>query len=383
MTIDFNEFVKLIPELLDIDEILSTDFFDKIHNYVGINNYNIYLLNSDTLNLIYPSETEIEISAKLSEKLFKGKELEKQELKTLYKTKNELFLDYLKIKGSIFGIIIYEKENFTEENITILNIITKLLSNKLKEKELQKIIQNQLKTLTKAVEEVKSAEKIKTDFIANVSHELRTPLNAILGFSELLSNNLVGNLNEKQTEYTEDIKVSAIHLLGIVNEILDMSKIESNSVKIFKQKFNLKQAIEEVINILYPLIKRKNLTIIKDYEPELMINADYQKIQQILFNLLSNAIKFTDEGGTITVHTELTVSNVIFSITDTGIGIKKSDYKKIFKKFTQLNDANVKKEASTGLGLTITMEYVKLHNGTIVISSEINEGTTFTIRIPY
>lgn len=382
MTTNYNDFIKLIPELFDVDAILSKDFFDKIHNYVGIMSYNIYLLNSDSLNLIYPQKKTIEIPKELSEKLFKGLELNSDETKLLKKSNHELFTDYLKVKGAIYGVIVYEKETFLEDDITILNIITKLISTKVKDNELQKIIQTQLKTLTSALQATKETDKIKSEFIANTTHELRTPLNAILGFTDLLSNKLVGELNQKQAEYTDDIKVSALHLLGIINEILDISKIESNTVKLFKTSFELNTVIEEVVEILYPLSNKKYIKISKNLETDLMINADYQKLKQVLFNLLSNAIKFTENGGSVIIGTKANSNIIEISITDTGIGIKKGDCKKIFEKFTQLNDSSTKKETSTGLGLTISNEYVKLHEGTIEVTSEVGKGSTFTVKIP-
>ena len=165
----------------------------------------------------------------------------------------------------------------------------------------------------------------------------------------------------------------------MINEILDISKIEANSTHLIKQSFNISMAIDEVLNTLYPLFKQKNIKLEKnviDFE----ICADYLKIKQILFNLISYAIKFTKDEIFITIQKDDV--NAQISIKDNGVGIEKKNQKKIFKKFTQIKDYSIKKESSTGLGLTITNEFVKMHNGKITLESELNKGANFTVKIP-
>ena len=253
------------------------------------------------------------------------------------------------------------------------------MSYKIKDKELSEVFKSQVKLLSKAVNETKNAEQIKTEFIANVSHELRTPLNAIIGYADLLQNKKLGELNNKQLEFINNIQTSSLHLLEMINEILDISKIEANSTHLIKQSFNISMAIDEVLNTLYPLFKQKNIKLEKnviDFE----ICADYLKIKQILFNLISNAIKFTKDKIFITIQKDDV--NAQISIKDNGVGIEKKNQKKIFKKFTQIKDYSIKKESSTGLGLTITKEFVKMHNGKITLESELNKGANFTVKIP-
>ena len=241
-------------------------------------------------------------------------------------------------------------------------------------------------TIQKQNEKILAADKIKTEFLANTSHELRTPLNAIIGFSEVLSKQLFGNLNEKQSEYVRDIHVSGLHLLGMINEILEISKIEAKAIKLAPSTFNLKMSLSEVVNIVHPLADKKKIHLIKNAKEDVEIHADYQKVQQILYNLLSNAIKFTKEGGHIETGYKLTSGvtkkAVKIYVKDDGIGIDKKHHDKIFDKFVQLHNIYCKNESSTGLGLTITKELVQLHGGKISFESEPDKGTTFFVTLP-
>jgi len=185
---------------------------------------------------------------------------------------------------------------------------------------------------------------------------------------------LAGELNDKQKDYLNDIKISSLHLLEMINEILDMSKIEAGAITLTPREFEIKQAVDETVNIIRPLLKHKLTLRIENFT----IKADYQKIQQILFNLLSNAIKFTPEGGEITIETKLE-KNAIISIADSGIGIDTKNLKKIFEKFEQVDSSAPN---STGLGLTITQELVKLHNGEIFVESTLGKGSKFTVALP-
>lgn len=291
----------------------------------------------------------------------------------------------LTVKNTVFGVIIITGEKFSEYDKKIFKICASIISNITKDIEISKIIKMQVEALQEGYEKVQEssrkileAEKVKSNFISHISHELRTPLNSILGFSDMLEKEFVGELNEKQKEYINDIQTAGLHLLGMINEILDMSKIEANAVKLNLRTFDIKQVITETINIIHPLMVKKSLNIsteIKDFK----IKADYQKIQQILFNLLSNAIKFTPQNGKITVKASNGKKYITISVEDNGIGIDKKYHKKIFEKFEQFALQN---ESSTGLGLAITKELVKLHKGTIKLNSEISKGSKFTISLP-
>lgn len=291
----------------------------------------------------------------------------------------------LKLKNTVFGKIIITGNNFTQSDKKIFHTCASVIANITKDSEISKIIKMQVNALQngyieiqKSNKKIVEAEKIKTKFLSHISHELRTPLNSILGFSDLLEKEYIGKLNTKQKEYVNDIKISSLHLLSMINEILDMSKIEAGAIKLTLKNFNISQAVTEVINILEPLIMKKKITLKTEIQ-NIDINADYQKIQQILFNLLSNAIKYTPDKGLIKITTIKDNNSLKISIKDNGIGISPKNHKKIFNKFEQLDQA---KENSTGLGLAITKELIKLHKGKIQVKSQVGEGANFVITLP-
>lgn len=371
---DLSNILDTYTELFDIDKILSEDTFDRIKKVVNFEKVRVYTISPNELTGIYPTRRSKYISDKLSKGLYKGCIEHSEEI-----SKKRHYITYLKVKTIIYGIAVFEDGEFDENSKNILNAFTKIISYKIKDEELSEVFKTQLKTLSEAITKSKTAEKIKTDFIANVSHELRTPLNAIIGFSDLLQNKRIGELNEKQTGYVKDIQASSINLLGMINEILDISKLENSSTQLVKQTFDISMVINEVTTLLYPLFEKKNIKLIKNIE-EFEINADYQKIKQVLFNLLSNALKFTKNK--IKIIVQKIDSKVVIKVIDNGIGIEKKNQKKIFNKFTQINDYSTKNESSTGLGLTISKEFIKLHNGKIEVESELNKGATFIITLP-
>lgn len=289
----------------------------------------------------------------------------------------------LSIKNTAFGILTISRDNeFTNEEEIIFKTCSSVISNLIKDIEISKIINMQVKALQEGILETSNAyksAKSENEFFANFSHELRTPLNSIISSSELLSEQIFGTLNSKQQEYINDIRIAGLHLLGMINDILDMAKIEAKSMKLNLTEFNLSQAADEVCNILKPLAHKKSIEITKNFSSEDKITADYSKIQQIFFNLLSNAIKYTPENGKIEIIIEKETDFISFIIKDNGIGISPKDKKRIFKKFVQLgNEKN-----SNGLGLTITQELVKLHKGTISLVSSPNKGSHFTVKLPF
>ncbi len=320
-----------------------------------------------------------------------------QEIKTkkdnlLYS--NTLF-SKLAIKESVFGIIVLSSDKImTPEIKTSFLALSQIISYKIKDYELNEVFKIQLKALQEAMTEKQEAyeiikkqhkklqelDKTKNLFLANISHELRTPLNAIIGFSQALDSKIFGDLNEKQAEYIKDIQISSLHLLGMINEILDISKLEAHAMKFSPIELNPSQTIQEVVNILEPLYENKNITVKFNPNFECKIKADYQKFQQILYNLLSNAIKFTKEKGEIEIIQSKKDKNYTLKIKDNGIGIDKKFHNKIFKKFVHINNVYSKNQNSTGLGLTITKELVKLHKGKISLESEVNKGTTFILE---
>ncbi|MHB8881007.1 MAG: hybrid sensor histidine kinase/response regulator [Thermodesulfovibrionales bacterium] len=254
-----------------------------------------------------------------------------------------------------------------------------------------------------------SANRSKSDFLANMSHELRTPLNSILGFSEVLIDGLFGTLNERQKEYAQDIYNSGKHLLALINDILDLSKVEAGKLELEPSSIILKDVLDAALSLFREKAMKHNLKLSLEMEPEatVEIEADERKFKQIMFNLLSNAVKFTPDGGRVHVaarlvdHSRLmarsntgsgseqaSVSNkpdrnfIEVSVSDTGIGIKPGDLPKLFREFTQLESAYEKRFEGTGLGLALTKRLVELHGGNIWVESEFGTGSTFTFVIP-
>jgi len=229
-----------------------------------------------------------------------------------------------------------------------------------------------------------SVSKIKSEFLANMSHELRTPLNSILGFSELLKLNYHGELNEKQGEYVDYIHTSGKFLLSLINDILDLSKVEAGKIELVIEKISLSETVNETLNLVKEKAIEHNIILEVELDPETdFIEADKMRVKQILFNLLGNAVKFSKEdGGTVTVTARKAGSMAQVSVSDTGIGIREEDMGKLFKEFQQLDSGLSRKYEGTGLGLAISKKLVELHGGTITAGSKYGEGSTFTFSLP-
>jgi signal transduction histidine kinase len=226
------------------------------------------------------------------------------------------------------------------------------------------------------------ASQHKSEFLANMSHELRTPLNAILGFSEVLAQGMFGAVNEKQSEYLHDILDSGRHLLSLINDILDLSKIEAGRMELELTDFDLPQAIQNALTLVRERALRRGIAlhhVIDDRVGD--IRADERKVKQVLLNLLSNAIKFTPEGGRIEVRAAPADGTVEVSVTDTGIGIAPEDQDAVFEEFRQVGAAD-KKAEGTGLGLTLSRKFIELHRGQIRATSQVGVGSTFTFTLP-
>ena len=226
------------------------------------------------------------------------------------------------------------------------------------------------------------ASQHKSEFLANMSHELRTPLNAIIGFSEVLSERMFGELNEKQEEYSKDIHASGQHLLSLINDILDLSKIEAGRMELELTDFHLPTALDSALTLVRERAGRRGIALHLSVDKRLgQIQADERKVRQIVLNLLSNAIKFTPEGGRIEVGAVLKDGSVEVSVSDTGVGIAPEDQEAVFEEFRQVGTAD-KKVEGTGLGLTLCRKFVELHGGKIWVKSQIGAGSMFTFTIP-
>src|SRR3989441_3625588 len=227
------------------------------------------------------------------------------------------------------------------------------------------------------------ANRHKSEFLASMSHELRTPLNAVIGFSEVLLDRMFGELNPKQDEYLQDILTSGRHLLSLINDILDLAKIEAGRMELEGTDFHLPQAIDNSLTLVRERAARRAITLAIDVDPRLgEIKGDERKVKQVLLNLLSNAIKFTPEGGRVGVQARLADGFTEISAADTGVGIAPEDHEAVFEEFRQVGADYAKKHEGTGLGLTLSRRFVELHGGKIWVKSQLGQGATFTFTLP-
>ncbi len=227
------------------------------------------------------------------------------------------------------------------------------------------------------------ANQHKSEFLANMSHELRTPLNAIIGFSEVLLERMFGELNEKQDDYLKDIFTSGKHLLSLINDILDLSKIEAGRMELDLGDFDAAQALANAMTLVRERAQTHGIALALEADGVVgELRADERKFKQILLNLLSNAVKFTPDGGKVVVHATLTDTGIEVGVTDTGVGISAEDQLVVFDEFKQVGRHYTNKHEGTGLGLALTKRFVELHGGTLALQSEPGVGSTFTFTIP-
>jgi len=249
---------------------------------------------------------------------------------------------------------------------------------------LERKVEDRTQELEQANIKLRKADQLKSEFLANMSHELRTPLNAIIGFAEILRDGLCGKLNEEQMASVLDIHESGKHLLQMINDILDLSKVEAGKMELRLEEFLLSEAIDNVLSIVRDMFNRKRLNLqvsVQDNIP--YINADQVKFKQIMYNLLSNAVKFTPENGSVTINASFDKDKFLVSVEDTGIGIAPENHETIFDEFRQLDSSRSRKYEGTGLGLALTRRLVELHGGSIWVESEgLGKGAKFFFTLP-
>jgi len=268
--------------------------------------------------------------------------------------------------GSEFPVEISLSPLETEDGTLVSSAIRDITERKLFERQLQ------------------VANRLKSEFLANMSHELRTPLNSIIGFSEFLVDERAGPVNTKQKEYLNDVLNSGRHLLQLINDVLDLSKIEAGRMDVFPEALTLSKIIDEVCSTIDPLARKKGISITHSISsvPE-SISLDQQKLRQVLYNLLSNAVKFTNDGGRVEIIVNADDGDRLqMQVKDTGIGIKPEDFNKLFIEFQQLGSAPERHHQGTGLGLALTKKIVELQNGSIGVESTVGEGSVFTVVLP-
>ena len=231
--------------------------------------------------------------------------------------------------------------------------------------------------------QLEAASRHKSEFLANMSHELRTPLNAILGFSEVLAERMFGEVNEKQAEYLQDILSSGRHLLSLINDILDLSKVEAGRLELELGRFHLPNALDNALTLVRERAIRHGITLTQTVDAAVGdIVADERKVKQILLNLLSNAVKFTPEGGRVGLTATAVDGVMTIAVSDTGVGIAPDDQAAIFEEFRQVGREDARKQEGTGLGLTLAKKFVELHGGRIWVQSQAGQGSTFSFTLP-
>jgi signal transduction histidine kinase len=230
--------------------------------------------------------------------------------------------------------------------------------------------------------EVERANRLKSEFLASMSHELRTPLHTIIGFSELLAEELKGPLNESQKRFIGHIHKDSLHLLALINDVLDLSRIEAGRLELQPESFEMAAAMDETLSSIKALAAPKSITVERRGGNGVELHADRVRFKEILYNLLSNAVKFTADGGKVWIETAADALTIRVSVVDTGIGIPADEHESVFDKFYQAGPTTKGVREGTGLGLAITKRLVEQHGGKLWVVSELGKGSRFTFSLP-
>jgi len=300
-----------------------------------------------------------------------------------------LALEAIRKDGSRFPVEISLSPSDSAEGFRVTAIIRDTTERRTAEERLRRVREDYTQQLAEANaelemtnRELERANRLKSEFLASMSHELRTPLHTIIGFSELLGEKLEGPLNEKQMRFVQHIHKDALHLLELINDVLDISKIEADRLELRPEAFDFTALIAESLASVRSLADAKSHRVETNSNVPTAIEADRLRIKQVLVNLLSNAIKFTPEGGRIGLEAHVQDSFVVVSVRDTGVGIPRDEHDAIFDKFHQVGATTKGVREGTGLGLAITKRLVEQHGGRIWVQSKPQEGSTFLFTLP-
>lgn len=293
------------------------------------------------------------------------------------------------IRDELFGglaLMTHTPRTFTDDEIHLLERIADhtaiALSNAQSYEYLEQLVQKRTQELEREKQISESANRAKSEFLTHMSHELRTPLTGILGFSSLLLKEVFGTLNPKQRQYIQGVQSCGQHLLELINDLLDLSKIEAGKEELFLETVIVQEICEACINMIREVATNRGLQLSLKIDPAVSVcRADKRRLKQILFNLLSNAVKFTEVGS---VHLNVTQSDdaLHFAVIDTGIGIAEADQSKLFQSFYQLDGGLNRKYEGTGLGLVLARKLAQLHQGDITVTSKQGEGSCFILHLP-
>jgi len=258
------------------------------------------------------------------------------------------------------------------------------LQNEINErKRMEQEIQNMNEQLEAQNEELEKASRAKSDFLARMSHELRTPLNVVMGFAELMLDQVPGKINDEQRQCLDDILTSGRHLLWLINEVLDLTKVEAGKVELRLKDIALSEVVGSVTSAMTAVLSQRKQSLDVKLDDGLpLVQADEARLKQVFFNLLSNASKFTPDRGKLKIEASRKDGWCQVSVSDNGIGIKEEDLKQIFEPFYQVDDSMTRERRGTGLGLTLVKEIVEMHDGRILVESEYGKGSSFIFTLP-
>ncbi len=335
----------------------------------------------DKLNELKKEQDELECH----EQILKNRQKQIEELNKEIKGKNLIL-------GSQSETIVKQKQLLYLSiivGILIVSLVIAIYIGYRKNKQKSQILASQkreigrkLNEVEKLNEQLKSADQYKSIFLASMSHELRTPLNSIIGYTGILLMGMTGQLNDEQIKQLNKIKNNSKHLLSLINDILDISKIEADKVELQIEDFNLRDLINQIVEIIYPKAVEKNLELTASVKDDLIISSDVRRIKQVIINLVTNAVNYSETGKIDIKAEKLSDKNFRVSVKDTGIGISEEDMQRLFQPFQQIDTTLTKKTSGTGLGLYLCRKLMKLLGGDIFVKSELGKGSEFYIEMP-
>jgi PAS domain S-box-containing protein len=284
--------------------------------------------------------------------------------------------------GTQFPVEISLSPAKTESGVLVTAVVRDITERKETELRVRTLQESYMTELQTQQKEAERLNQLKSEFMASISHELRTPLHTIIGFAELLEEEAEGVLNEKQRRFLHHIHKDSEHLLGLINDVLDLSRIHAGGLNLRTEAMSLQAAVSEAVNAILPYATSRVVAVREGVNPNLTVSADPMRLRQILNNLLSNGVKFTEAGGEVSVDAAVAGSFVMISVSDTGVGIAPEECARIFEKFYQVGIPPIGVREGTGLGLAICKQLVEMHGGEIGVESELNRGSRFYFTLP-